>query len=141
MAPAPPTCRRSDRPRSTPSRRRVTRDDPISTGKGARHHCGRSTSVVGFPLQDKRQERGQQASNQDQPKHHTKTPTKLRPHPENQTPTTTHANDGKKKNWCGSRTLMYERKGKNGSRSKSVRTKKSHKGKPKPRMSEIYIYI
>ena len=43
-------------PGSTPSRRRVTQDDPISGGKGVRRHCGRNTGIAVALMQEKMQE-------------------------------------------------------------------------------------
>ena len=85
-------------PGSTPSRRRVTQDDPISGRKGVRRHCGRNTGIAVVLMQEEMQERKRtKTSNQDRPKHQTKTPTEPRPHPGNQTPPTTQRERRQKK--------------------------------------------
>ena len=60
-------------PGSTPSRRRVTQDDPISGGKGVRRHCGRNTGIAVALMQEKMQEcKSKKTSNRDRPTHQTK---------------------------------------------------------------------
>ena len=99
MAPAPPTRRRSDRPRvdsqqetGNPGRSNQRREGGQAPLRPVyRHRCCPNAR------RDARMQEQQKTSNQDRPKHHTKTPTEPRPHPGNQTPTTTQRERRKKR--------------------------------------------
>ena len=126
-------------PGSTPSRRRVTQDDPISGGKGVRRHCGRNTGIA-VALSKKRcknarnKRRATRTDQNTRPKHRPNrdpTPgTKHRPQPSANGDETKKK---KKKNRSGSGTLGVGVGDDVRIDVESASRSKKHKGKPKPK--------